>query len=114
MRIVGTGSLYSTEITNGFMAVEAIDVLIDGSDEYAHLVQITIMDEVGKKLLPVFEYSIIVSIVVEILEPIDEAEAIENEWDLSVVNVEDSQAAFEAIFGKSITFDVSFELINIE
>lgn len=105
-------ALYSVDAQRGLMNVEALDILIDGQEEYAHLIQITVMDEIGEKLIPVFNYAITVKVTVELLEPIDEAEAIANELDLSLVNVEDAQAAFEAITGKEITFSIGFTLIS--
>ncbi|GEM_PF-5831381 len=105
-------SLYSTDVSRGLMRVEAIDVLIGDSDEYAHLVKITVMDEPMMKLMPVFNYAVTITITVELLEPIDEAEALEHGYDPSVVNVADARAACEAIYGQNITFDVSFMLID--
>lgn len=105
-------ALYSVDAQRGLMNVEAVDILIGGEEEYAHLVQITVMDEIGEKLMPVFNYSITVTVIVELLEPIDEAEAIEQGLDLSFVNVEDSQAACDTIRGNDITFSISFTLIS--
>lgn len=106
-------SPFSEEVPEGFIRVEAINVLIDGSEDYAHLVQVTIVDEIDMKLLPILNETMTVEIIVELLEPIDEQEAIENGYDLSLVNVEDSTVACEAIVGKVITFDISFVLIEM-
>ncbi|QMS84695.1 hypothetical protein [Candidatus Xianfuyuplasma coldseepsis] len=105
---------YSEDITTGFIRIEAIDILIDGKEDYTNLVQITILDELNVKLLPIINDVMTVKLTVELLEPIDEQEAIDEGLDLSLVNVDDAELACEAICGKSIEFDVSFVLITTE
>lgn len=86
------------------------DILIDGSDEYSHLVKIHVMGEEGGVELDLFNDTITITVVVEILEPIDLEEAIIKGLDSNLVNVENSVEAYEAIQGKNISFAIALEL----
>jgi len=90
--------------------VVATDVKIGDSTDYSHLVDITVN---GSKLSytgELFNDRIRVIITVKLIEPIDLAEAIEKGLDESLVNVENSRQAFEAIKGQTISFKVSFSV----
>lgn len=86
------------------------DVLIDGSDEYSHLVRIKVMGQDGGVELDLFNDTITITLLVELLEPIDLEEAINEGIDVNLVNVDDSVLAFETIQGKNISFIMSLEL----
>jgi hypothetical protein len=45
-----------------------------------------------------------------LLEPIDEAEAVERGLDLGLVNVDDSEAAYNIIRGETISFKINFSV----
>lgn len=89
------------------LVVSAQNITIDGKTDYAHLVEVTIADEVGEKELDIFNTEVTVTVTVRLLEPIDEAEALEKGL---VANVEDSQATYEAIRGKEIALTLRFKL----
>jgi len=86
------------------------DILIDGSDTYNHLVKIEVMGEEGGVELDLYNDTITITVVVEILEPIDLEEATIEGLDLNLVNVENSVEAYETIQGKNISFAIALEL----
>jgi hypothetical protein len=86
------------------------DILIDGNDTYSHLVKIEVMGEEGGVELDLYNETITITIIVEILEPIDLEEALEDGLDLDLVNVENSVEANDSIQGKNITFAIALEL----
>lgn len=88
------------------------DVLIGGDSTYGHLLQIDIMGLGDDVRLDLFNDAITITIVVTLLEPIDEQEAIERGLDLNLVNVEDSLAAYNAIKGQTVSFELLFELAS--
>lgn len=92
------------------LIVEAIDVKIGDSEEYADLVRITINGNEGSHVNNLFNSEVLITVVVTIDEPIDQNEATERGLDSSFVNVEDSVAAYETISGEQINFTLSFEV----
>ena len=89
------------------LIIEAFDVTIDNDTEYAHLVQVYIEDELGRKELDYFNEVVTIKIVVKILEPIDAIEAAEKGKE---ANVENSDIAFEKIRGKHIEISLRFSI----
>ena len=89
-------------------------VLIGGDETYGHLIQLDIMGMGENAVVDLFNDTITITVVVTLLEPIDEEEAIEKGLDLSLVNVEDSVAAYNAIKGQTVSFELLFELANKE
>ena len=101
----------SRELLNAvdlYIAVE--DILINESDEYSHLIDVSILDFGSNAILDLYNDTITVTVSVRITEPIDMAEAIEKGLDVELVNVDDSVLAYETIKGQLITFSLSFEL----
>ena len=98
--------LLSTEVLN----IDANTVLIDDDDTYSHLVDINILGMGNNATLDLYNDIITITVTVKLIEPIDDAEAIANELDLSLVNVEDSILAYNQIKGKTISFILSFNL----
>ncbi len=92
------------------LIVEAIDVTIDGVVDYEHLVEITIGNGDRYLVNELFNSVVTITITVRLLEPIDAAEAVERGLSEELVNVEDSEAAFNAIKGKTINFTISFRV----
>ena len=92
------------------LVVEAIEVKIGESDTYAHLVDIRIANGGDSFEYELFNSVVIVEIVVRLLEPIDNAEAIERGLDLELVNVDNAEEAFNSIKGEDISFVVSFSV----
>jgi len=92
------------------LIVEAIDVKIDGVEDYEHLVEITIGNGDRYFVNELFNSVVTITITVRLLEPIDAAEAVERGLSEELVNVEDSEAAFNAIKGKTISFTISFRV----
>jgi len=105
----------SRELLNQvILRITVNDILIDDDDTYSHLVKITVIDEVGGKDLDLFNNTITITIIVELLEPIDMDEAILEGLDIDLVNVEDAVLAYEEINGQTISFVLEFELIKKE
>lgn len=92
------------------LVVEALNIKINDLDTYSHLVNIEINGSEEQNVYELFNDSVLVTIVVTIDEPIDALEAEELGLDESLVNVEDSVAAYEAIHGQTITFDLAFSV----
>ena len=92
------------------LVVEAIEVKIDGLEEYEHLVEITIGNGNRYFVNELFNSVVTITVTVRLLEPIDAAEAVERGLSEDVVNVLDSEAAFNAIKGKTISFTLSFKV----
>ncbi len=90
------------------------DILIDGLDTYSHLVKILVMGEEDGIDLDLYNDTITITIIVELLEPIDLDEAISNGLDIELVNVDDAILAFDEINGKTISFVLGLELIPKE
>lgn len=92
------------------LIVEAIEVKIGESDTYAHLVDIRIASGGDSFEYELFNSTITVVIVVRLLEPIDNEEAVERGLDLELVNVDDAEAAYNTIKGEDISFVVKFSV----
>ncbi len=92
------------------LIVEAINVKIGDEDTYAHLVDITISTEKNSFTYELFNTKVIVTVVVRLLEPIDQAEADLKGLDSSRVNVIDSRQAYNDIKGATISFSLSFRV----
>ena len=101
----------SKELLNSVnLYINVENIQIDGLDQYTQLVDITVLGSKDEVVLDLYNSTILVTLVVRLIEPIDMNEAIEGELDLELVNVEDSQEAFNDIQGKDITFSLVFEL----
>jgi len=92
------------------LVVEAIDVKIGESYTYGHLVDIRIASGGNSFEYELFNSVVTVQIVVRLLEPIDQDEAVERGLDLELVNVEDAEEAFSSIKGEDISFVVRFSV----
>ncbi|PKK97291.1 MAG: hypothetical protein CVV58_02005 [Tenericutes bacterium HGW-Tenericutes-3] len=103
-------SVDKTLVKSMNLVVDAIDVKIDGLDDYEHLVDIKIGNGDRHFVNELFNSKVTVTIVITLLEPIDAAEAAERGLASTRVNVEDSEAAFNAIKGKTISFTIRFRV----
>ena len=92
------------------LVVRAHSILINDLDTYSHLIEIKIGDDVTEGVFAMFNEVVTITISIRLIEPIDEAEAIEKGFNLDRVNVEDSEEAYNQIKGQSISFALSFEL----
>ncbi|TNF08530.1 MAG: hypothetical protein EP317_02990 [Bacillota bacterium] len=92
------------------LSVIASDLKIGDSTEYNHLIDITINGSQMSYSGELFNDRVRVQVTVRLIEPIDLEEATNRELDLSLVNVEDSQQAFEDIKGETISFKISFSV----
>ena len=88
------------------LIVEAMDILIGDSGEYAHLVEVTINGTLNEHTNELFNSDVEIVVVIKLLEPLD-LDEVEN---LEDANVEDSAAAFEAIKGQDLSFTLSFSV----
>ncbi|MCK5732410.1 MAG: hypothetical protein KAH13_05290 [Tenericutes bacterium] len=98
--------LLSTEVLN----IYANTVLIGDDDTYSHLVDIDILGMGNNAILDLYNDVITITVTIKLIEPIDEAEAIANGLDMSLVNVEDSILAYNQIKEKTISFILTFNL----
>ncbi len=94
--------------------VEATDITIGGDDTYAHLIDINIMGQGSNATTDLFNDTVNITATVTLIEPIDEAEALQKNLDTNSINVEDSKAAYETIKGEPIEFSLEFSLSNKE
>lgn len=92
------------------LVVEAIDVKIDDEETYGHLVEINIQNQGELFVGELFNSTVKITVVVRLIEPIDEQEAIEKGLDPSLINVDDSRQAYDDIKGKTISFSLSFRV----
>ncbi|MDX9691532.1 MAG: hypothetical protein RBT45_03690 [Acholeplasmataceae bacterium] len=92
------------------LSVIASDLKIGDSTEYNHLIDITINGSQMSYSGELFNDRVRVQVTVRLNEPIDLEEATNRGLDLSLVNVEDSQQAFEDIKGETISFKISFSV----
>lgn len=105
----------SRELLNEVLLQISINsVLIGDDDTYSHLVSFTVIGDEDGTGLDIYNDIVYITIVIELLEPIDLEEVLEYELDTSLVNVDDSIAAYEAIQGQQISFTIMFELIKKE
>jgi hypothetical protein len=103
-------SLDKTLVQTMNLVVTATEIKIGDSETYAQLVSISINNQSETFEGELFNSKVTVRIVVKLLEPIDEAEAIERGLNLDLVNVEDSRQAFEDIKGQTISFKITFSV----
>jgi hypothetical protein len=89
------------------LVVEAINIKIGGSTVYAHLVEVTIVDEVGRKVIDFDGETAIINIIVRLLEPVDASEAAETG---KVANVDDAELAFNTIKGEEVEITLRFKI----
>lgn len=89
------------------LVIEALDITIGGSNKYAHLVEVTIDDEVNKKVVDFFNEIVTVNIVIRLLEPVDMNEAALTGKE---ANVLDGELAFQEIKGKQIGITLRFKV----
>ncbi|MGE4321247.1 MAG: hypothetical protein AB7E61_07345 [Acholeplasmataceae bacterium] len=92
------------------LVVQATNVMIGDSETYGNLVNVTINGVQNVSTNDLFNSKVLVTVVVTILEPIDSEEANMKGLDESLVNVDDSVAAYEAIHGQTISFDLVFSV----
>lgn len=105
----------SRELLNEVLLQISIDdILIGDDDTYSHLVSITVMGDEGGTRIDIYNDIVFITIVIELLEPIDLEEALAYGLDTGRVNVDDSIVAYEAIQGQQISFTITFELIKKE
>ena len=105
----------SRELLNEVILRITVDeILIDNDDTYSHLVKVSVMGEEGGIDMNLFNDTVTITIIVELLEPIDMDEAILEGLDIELVNVDDAVLAFEEIKGKTISFTMGFELVKKE
>lgn len=103
-------SIDKTLVQTMNLVVQATEIKIGDSNAYAQLVSISINNQSGTFVGELFNSKVTVRIVVKLLEPIDEAEAIERGLNPALVNVEDSRQVFEAIKGQTISFKITFSV----
>ncbi|MFA6800929.1 MAG: hypothetical protein WCR19_02330 [Acholeplasmataceae bacterium] len=103
-------SIDKTLVKEVNLVVEALNITIGGSDVYSELVNVTINGTKDKSTNDLYNSIVYVTVVVTISEPIDALEASEKGLDESLINVEDSVAAYEAIYGQTIAFDLKFSV----
>ena len=103
-----TVSIDKTLVKEVNLIVEAINVKIGDSEDYVDLVHVTINGNDGYHVNNLFNSEVVITVVVTIDEPIDLDEANMRGLDESLVNVEDSVAAYEAVKGEIISFTISF------
>ncbi len=96
------------------LIVSTQNILIGDDATYAHLIDVNIMGMGDIAVLDIFNDKITITVVIRLIEPIDAEEANEIGLDPSLVNVEDSVAAYHAIRGQSVSFQLRFELENKE
>ena len=105
----------SRELLNQvILRITVNDILIGDDDTYSHLVKVSVLGEEGGIDLDLFNDTITITIIVELLEPIDMDESISEGLDIELVNVEDSLLAYEEMNGKTISFVLGLELIKKE
>ncbi len=90
------------------LLVEALNVQIGGSTEYSHLVHVNINGVDDKSINDLYNSTLYVTVIITIDEPIDEEEALSEGLDVSLINVVDSVAAYEAVHNQEISFDLKF------
>ena len=88
------------------LIVESVNVKIGESDEYAHLVDITINGTKNVHTNELFNSVVTITVVVRLIEPLDTSEV----EDPNLANVLDSREAYEAIRDQSINFTLNFSV----
>ena len=101
----------SRELLNQvILQVSFKDILINGEDTYSHLVSIEVMGFEDGAELDLYNDIVMITLVIELIEPIDLEEATTEGLDLDLVNVDNAIEAYETIQGQSITFMIELEL----
>lgn len=108
---IGVSRELLNEVT---LRVSINDILIDNDSTYKDLVSIKVMGQEGGIDLDLYNDIITITIVVELLEPIDLEEATSKGLNIDLVNVEDGMEAYAAINGQNISFIIGLELIKKE
>jgi hypothetical protein len=92
------------------LIVESLNVMVGGSSDYSDLINVTIngAEEISRNDL--YNSKVLITVEVTITEPIDVAEANRDGLDESLINVDNSVAAYEAIHGQTISFDLRFSV----
>lgn len=108
---VGVSRELLNEVT---LRVSINDVLINDDATYKDLVSIRVMGQEDGIDLDLYNNVITISIVVELLEPIDLEEATSKGLNIDLVNVQNAIDAYEAINGQNISFIIGLELIKKE
>ncbi|MCD4827407.1 MAG: hypothetical protein K8Q99_06510 [Acholeplasmataceae bacterium] len=106
---VYTVSIDKTLVKSVNLVVEAIEVKIGDSTEYAHLVDIMINGTKDEHTNELFNSEVVITVVIRLIEPLDESEV-----DPEFANVEDSVLAFETIKGADLSFTLSFTVLPKE
>ncbi|MDA3931574.1 MAG: hypothetical protein PF513_02420 [Tenericutes bacterium] len=105
----------SQELLNEVNLIISINtILINDDDTYSHLIDIDILNMGDIATVDLFNDTLTITIVIRLIEPIDADEANELGLDPNRVNVEDSVAAYNAMKGQNISFQLLFELKNKE
>lgn len=103
-------SIDKTLVKEVNLVVEALNVMVGDSQDYSHLIKVEINGDDQKSINDLFNSTVLVTITITILEPIDQNEADMKGLDSELVNVENSQTAYDAIYGKIISFDLRFSI----
>jgi predicted ribosomally synthesized peptide with SipW-like signal peptide len=90
------------------LVVDAIDISIGELEEYEHLVQIQINGGDRSHVNELYNSTVTITVIVRLLEPIDQQEAADR--GLDTFNVEDSREAAQAIKGETISFTLRFSV----
>jgi hypothetical protein len=107
---VYTVSIDKTLVKEVNLIVEAIEVKIGDSTEYAHLVDIQINGSKDIHTNELFNSEVVITVVIRLIEPLDLSEV----EDPALANVEDSVAAYNAIKGEDLSFTLSFTVLPKE
>jgi len=90
------------------LVVDVLDVTIGELEEYSNLVQIRINGGDRYHVNELYNSTVTITVIVSLLEPIDEQEAADR--GLDTFNVEDSREAAQAIKGEMISFTLRFSV----
>ena len=94
------------------LMVEKLEVTIAGSTAYSHLVEVTIDNVLNQNVYDLFNDQIRIIVRVKLMEPIDEQEALIRGLSSEMVNVTNSQLAYEAIKGQTINIKLGFRIVS--
>jgi hypothetical protein len=101
----------SRELLNAVdLYITVSDILVNNLDTYSHLVEIDIFGLGDDVKLDLYNEVLTIDVVVRLIEPIDAAEADRLGLDPSLVNVENSVAAYNELRGQNITFVLGFQI----
>lgn len=94
------------------LMVEKQEVTIAGDTTYSHLVVVTIDEVLDQNVYDLLNDQIRIIVKVRLLEPIDEQEAFERGLSSEMVNVTNSQIAYESIKGQTINIKLGFKVVS--